>query len=74
MDPTESTLLFNETEPRILMKMQVAVSGYTFQAVFCGVRHFLFSLCSNVQRKLSGFSALLKTLAFCYIELLFCDG
>lgn len=31
MDPTESTLLFNETEPRILMKRQVAVTGNTSQ-------------------------------------------
>ena len=31
MDPTESTLLFNETEPRTLMKRQVAATGNTSQ-------------------------------------------
>lgn len=31
MDSTESTLLFNETEPRTQMERQVAVPGNTFQ-------------------------------------------
>jgi hypothetical protein len=31
MDPTESTLVFNETEPRIQMERQVAVTGDEFQ-------------------------------------------
>lgn len=33
MDPTESTLLFNETEPRLQMERQVAVTGSAFQTV-----------------------------------------
>lgn len=33
MDPTESTLLLNEIEPRVLMKRQVAVTGNTVQTV-----------------------------------------
>lgn len=41
MDPTESTLLFNETEPRILMKRQVAVTGNTFQCLLWS-QAFLF--------------------------------
>lgn len=44
MDPIESTLLFNETEPRILMQRQVAVTGSTLQtAPF--VESGLFVLC-----------------------------
>lgn len=31
MGPTESTLLCNETEPRILMKRKVTVTGISFQ-------------------------------------------
>ena len=44
MDPTESTLLFNETEPRTLMKRQVAVTGNTFQTVSF-VESGIFGLC-----------------------------
>ena len=44
MDPTESTLLFNETEPRTLMKRQVAVTGNTFQTVSF-VESGIFVLC-----------------------------
>lgn len=40
MDPTESTLLFNETEPRTLMKRQVAAEKTHFRRCLCGVRHF----------------------------------
>lgn len=44
MDPTESTLLFNETEPRTLMKRQVAVTGNTFPTVSF-VESGIFVLC-----------------------------
>lgn len=72
MDPTESTLLFNETEPRTLMKRQVAVTGNTFQCLLWS-QAFLFFLYSNVQREQFDFSTLLKTLASRHVELIFCD-
>lgn len=73
MGPTESTLLFNEIEPRILMKRQVTVSENMFQTVFPWNQAFSFFLYSSVQSKQLSFSALLKTLASCHVELLLCD-